>query len=80
MQEKTKGIHEEITHIQNMLWTMYKEFLRSYDMAGYNHKAQELEEEYTGKGDRQLLSFCQNLLISWAPVMNRLAEDFRNTV
>lgn len=66
-----------IKHIQNTVWAMYKAFLSDHDMAAYNRKAGELSKEYYDKGDTQLLSFCQNILISWCPVINGFAEEFR---
>ncbi len=77
MQEEIEKRHKEITHIQNMIWAMYKDFLADHDMREYNRKMGELAKEYQNKEDGQLLSFCQNILISWAPVINALAEEFR---
>ncbi|MCI8316044.1 MAG: hypothetical protein HFH74_13640 [Lachnospiraceae bacterium] len=77
MQEKIEERHKEITHIQNTIWAMYKDFLADHDMAAYNRKIEELSKEYTHKGNQQLLSFCQNILISWCPIINGLAEEFR---
>lgn len=76
MQEKI----EDIKYIQNTIWTMYKDYLSNHDMAAYNRKVEELSKEYCNKGDKQLLSFCQNLLISWAPVINAFAEEFKKGV
>ena len=73
MQEKI----EDIKHIQNTIWAAYKDFLSDHDMGKYNRRTGELAEEYQNKGDEQLLSFCQNLLISWCPVINGFAEEFR---
>lgn len=74
MQEKL----EDIKYIQNTIWAIYKCFLTDHDMKAYNREIGELTKKYTEKGDKQLLSFCQNLLISWCPIMNALAEEFRN--
>lgn len=74
MQDKT----EDIKHIQNTIWAMYKDFLKDHNMMEYNRKMGELAKEYYEKGDKQLLSFCQNLLITWAPIISSLAEGFRN--
>lgn len=78
MQEKIEERHKEISHIQNTIWAMYKDFLLDYDMVAYNQKIISLTKEYYDKDDKQLLSFCQNLLISWCPIINGLAEEFRN--
>lgn len=74
MREKT----EDIKHIQNTVWAMYKDFLSDHDMAAYNRRMGGLAKEYADKGDQRLLSFCQNILISWAPIINEFAEEFRN--
>ncbi len=72
-----KAKTDHIKYIQNTVWKMYKDFLADHDMREYNRKMGELAKEYQNKGDGQLLSFCQNILISWAPVINALAEEFR---
>ena len=72
MQGKIEERHKEITHIQNTIWAMYKDFLSDHDMEAYNRKMGELSKEYYDKGDKQLLSFCQNI-----PVINGFAEEFR---
>ena len=77
MQEEIKIKHNEITHIQNTIWAMYKDFLEDHDMKKYNQRMKELAGEYCDKGDQQLLTFCQHSLITWTPVINGLAEYFR---
>lgn len=77
MQEKIEERHKEIAHIQNTLWAMYKDFLSNHDMDAYNQKMRDLAKEYYDKGDKLLLSFCQYLIFSWAPVINEFAEEFR---
>ena len=79
MQEKIEERHKEISHIQNTIWTMYKDFLSDHDMTAYNRKMGELTKEYYDKKDKQMLSFCQNILISWCPIINGFAEEFRNS-
>lgn len=79
MQEKIEERHKKILHIQNAIWEMYKDFLSDHDMAAYNRKMGELTKEYYDKGDKQMLSFCQDVLISWCPVINGFAEEFRNS-
>lgn len=73
MQEKIEGIK----HIQNAIWTMWKDFLSDHDMAAYNRKMGELTKMYADKGDKQLLSFCQDMFISWCPIINGFEEEFR---
>ncbi len=77
MQEEIKNRYNEITHIQNTIWKMYKDFLEDHDMRKYNQGMKELVEEYCEKDDQQLLAFCQWSFITWAPVINGLAEYFR---
>ena len=77
MQGKIEERHKEITHIQNTIWAMYKDFLSDHDMTAYNRKMGELTKEYYDKKDKQMLYFCQNILISWCPIINGFAEEFR---
>ena len=72
MQEKI----EDIKNIQNTLWRIYKEFLEDKSVKGYTNKAAALVYEYDGKKDMML--FAQTLILSWVPVINELAADFRN--
>lgn len=73
VKEKT----ERIKHIQNLIWEMYKDFLSDHDMAAYNRKMIKLTKEYCNQGDKQLLSFCQDIFISWCPIINGFSEEFR---
>lgn len=68
----------DIKYIYNTLAVMYKEYLSTHDMANYNRQATELRKKYLGKPI--LDNFCMNLIISWAPVINQLAEEYRNGV
>ena len=72
MQEKT----EDIKHIQNTLWSIYKDFLSDHDVRKYTQKASGLVHEYDG--NKEMLLFCQNLVITWTPIINTFAEEFRN--
>ena len=72
-----KAKTDHIKYIQNTVWRMYEDFLLDHDMGKYNQKMGELARKYHDKGDRQLLSFCQNIAISWCPVINKFAEQFR---
>lgn len=73
MQEKA----DAIKRIWNVLWLAYKEYLADHDMRAYSEKAADLSHECKGAGE-DIHRFCGNLIISWAPVMSGLAEDFRN--
>lgn len=66
---------EDIKNIQNTLWRIYKEFLEDHKVKAYTDKAAALVHEYDGKKDMML--FAQTLILSWVPVINSLAADFR---
>lgn len=68
---------EDIAYIQNMIWKMYKDFLKDHDMAEYNRKSLELVGKYQEKGDRQLAVFCYYLIFAWTPIINNFGEEFR---
>lgn len=71
-------MENDIKYIQNTLWAMYKEFLTSYNVRRYTQQAVELRKKYD---DNSFLScFCQNMIISWTPVINRMAEEHRSEV
>lgn len=73
MQEKI----EDIKHIQNTIWAMYKDFLVNHDMKKWNEEIGKLTKEYADKGDEQLLTFVRWSLITWCPIINGFAEEFR---
>lgn len=66
---------EDIKHIQNTLWSIYKDFLKDHDVCMFTNKAAELVSEYEDKCDMKL--FCQDLIITWTPVINGMAAEFR---
>lgn len=68
-------VDEDIKHIQNALWAMYKEFLADHSVREWTLKGEALVHEYAGK---KIRSFCENQLITWTPVINGLAEEFRD--
>lgn len=70
--------HEEIKHIQNTIWAMYNSYLTDHGMKKWNEDMRKLAQEYYNKCDEQLLTFCQHLLITWCPIINGFAEEFRN--
>ncbi len=72
MQEKL----EDIKNIQNTLWRIYKEFLEDHKVKDYTDKAAALVHEYNGK--KNMMLFAQTLVLSWVPIINGLAEDFKN--
>ena len=71
MQEKL----EDIKNIQNTLWRIYKDFLEDHKVKDYTDKAAALVHQYSGNKDMML--FAQTLILSWTPVINGLAADFR---
>lgn len=65
-------MHESIQTIQNSLWKYYKQFLQDKDMELYNRSIQNLSDQF--KLDPVMHSFCMNLIITWAPIINRIKE------
>lgn len=65
----------DIKYIWNTLWIMYKEFLVDFNVREYTRKATELVHKFDG--NKEKLLFCQNLVITWTPEINRLAEEHR---
>lgn len=68
-------MEEDIKTIQNTLWAMYKAYSATFDMREYNISASALVTKY--KENPAMLNFCQNLIISWAPVINVIGEKHR---
>lgn len=73
----TKEKFDCVKHIQNTLWRIYKEFLEDKDhkVKDYTDKAAALVHKYSGNKDMK--QFSENIIISWIPVINGLAADFR---
>lgn len=72
-------MNNDIKKIYNALAVMYNDFLKDLDMEQYNEKAQQLCREY--KNNKIMLYFCQNLIFSWAPVINHIkhnSDDWKN--
>ena len=65
-------MHEKIKDIQNRFWKAYTDFKQTKDMGKYNRDIQEICKIY--KWDEPLLSFCQNLAITWAPIIDGMKE------
>lgn len=79
MQKKTDAMHKEISHIQNSIWNIYKEFLENHDKEEYNRGFLELMKEYCDKKDEMLLAFCKYQYISWDQTIRWFAQEFRNS-
>lgn len=65
-------MHEKICDIQNAFWKAYKDFSETKDMRKYNNDVDALIEKY--RHDGILLNFCQNLALTWTPVINGIKE------
>ena len=70
-------MEDDIKYIQNTVWAMYKAFSDNHNMLEYNNQALELCRKY--KNDEQMLSFCQSLIITWAPVINGMMEKYKES-
>ena len=70
-------MEDDIKYIQNTVWSMYKVFSSNYNMVEYNNQALELCRKY--KDNAKMLSFCQNLIITWAPVINGMMEEHKES-
>lgn len=79
MQEKIEERHKEISHIQNTIWAAYKDFLSDQNVKAYTKKMSLLTKKYQDMGDSLLTSFAENEAITWSPVINKFAEEFRNS-
>lgn len=78
MQGKIEEMHKEVTHIQNTVWAIYKDFLMDHDVKEYARKMGELSKEYSHRRDKLFLSFSQNLSVTWCNVINAFAQEFKN--
>ena len=63
-------MNNDIKNIYNALAVLYNEFLKDLDIDKYTKKAAELCKKY--QGNEIMLNFCQNLIISWTPVINQI--------
>lgn len=68
-------MNDDIKYIQNTLWVMYKDFSVDFNMRKYSEQAADLCKRY--KDNPLMLNFCQNLVITWTPVINTMAEEHR---
>lgn len=70
-------MEDDIKYIQNTVWSMYKVFSTNYNMVEYNNQALELCRKY--KDNAKMLSFCQNLIITWSPIINGMMEEHKES-
>ena len=70
-------MENEIKYIQNTVWAMYKTFSDNHNMVEYNNQALELCRKY--RNNAKLLSFCQNLIITWSPIINGMMEEHKES-
>ncbi|MBY0758545.1 hypothetical protein FLB61_05485 [Sellimonas caecigallum] len=69
-------MHEQIQDIQNSIWKAYKDFSLNHDMNKYNTDVQKIVKKY--RSNPLMLNFCQNLIITWIPVINSI-RDFKKS-
>lgn len=69
-------MHEKIQDVMNTAWKNYKDYRRSGDMRQYTKQMSALVEKY--KDNPLLLQFAENMAITYAPVINTMAEEKRN--
>ena len=69
-------MHEKIQDVMNTAWKNYKDYRRSGDMRQYTKQMSALVEKY--KDNPLLLQFAENMAITYAPVINAMAEEKRN--
>lgn len=70
-------MEDDIKYIQNTVWSMYKVFSSNYNMVEYNNQALELCRKY--KKNEKMLYFCQNLIITWSPIINGMMEEHKES-
>lgn len=75
MDKKSEQMFEKIKDIQNTSWTIFREFLETHDMEKYNKRSEELVQKYK---DDALCIFCENLLITWAPIIKRFFDNWKS--
>lgn len=61
---------DDIKYIYNTLAALYSDFSKDLDIAKYQTKAHELCKKY--EHNSLMLNFCQNLIVSWTPVLNEM--------
>lgn len=64
-------MHEQIKDIQNTIWKAYTDFQETKDMNKYNQDAYDIVYKY--KDHEMLKNFATNLIISWCPVIHKVA-------
>ena len=76
--DSIEQMHVCIMDIQNSAWSVYRAFMKNHQMPEYTKESAAIVEKY--KNDKDMMLFAQTLILSWVPVINGLAEDFRNGV
>lgn len=59
----------KIKAIYNDCWKSFRQYTGDHDMAAYNGRSIGLMEQHKS-------SFCQNILLSFAPVVNTMHEEY----
>lgn len=67
-------MENEIKDIMNTLWSIYKKFQQTHDVKQFTEEAATMVHKYDG--DSMLLCFAQNLVISFAPMVNELKRRY----
>ena len=50
--------------------------MKNHQMPEYTEKSAAIVKKY--KNDKDMMLFAQTLILSWVPVINGLAEEFRD--
>lgn len=66
-------MHEKIRDIQNAFWKAYKDYANTFDKCKYENDVIKIENKY--RENTLLFSFCQNMAVSWVPIINSLIPD-----
>ena len=74
--DSIEQMHVCIMDIQNSVWSVYRAFMKNHQMPEYTEKSAAIVKKY--KNDKDMMLFAQTLILSWVPVINGLAEEFRD--
>ena len=65
---------ESIKFIQNEVVKIYIEFIRNKDMKATNGSFRVLAETVHRMNDATLTNFCENLIVTYTPIINSFKE------
>lgn len=66
--------HDDIVNIQNTFWKAYKEARELRSLSKYNKDVDALIGKYIREENSAAYTFCQDLVIAWAPIMNEVVK------